>query len=141
MAYSGYLIKVGGNYVFPLAVIEEKTYKGLISTKDVGSNEDTKGELHRKVVPKRRFKAEFTTIPMTNVQWASIYNQLYSRMIGEKAEKKVMVSIYINELDTYVQGYAYLPDIDFNIDWIEQKKNLIHYSGIRVAFIGYEAVI
>lgn len=133
--FEGYLIKTG-NFIIPLSIMEFDSYKGVNSVLDVDANRDCDGDLHRNALKNKKFKAEFTTIPLTNKLWIQFYNRIKENFVEPK-ERKLLCTVYIEEDDEYVDGYAYIPDIEFTIADIDSKSNTINYDGIRLAFIQY----
>jgi hypothetical protein len=65
--------------------------------------------------------------------WASVSTQ----------ERKLALEFYDMETDTYKVtgvndvGYFYMPDIKFQIDHIDNDRNLVYYNENRIAFIEY----
>lgn len=148
MAYKGYLVKLikdDAQYDIPMSLITESSYKGAYVTNDVGAYRDSFGDLHRDVAPHRKFKVQFTTPPINSKVWeafhdklAQFYTDSEDALAGTGAiEKRAYVSVYIDELATYVQGFVYIPDIDFVINHIDNAENIIYYNPIDIKFIEY----
>ncbi|MBO7676271.1 MAG: hypothetical protein J6S49_01980 [Erysipelotrichaceae bacterium] len=134
MAYSGYLIKVG-NYTLPTSLIRAETYTVFKSVTDLDSYVDANGILHRNALEHIANKVEFETIPLlSNVEFASLMNNLYSQM-SDTLERKASVTLYIPETDSYVTQDMYMPDIKPTLYFADDEK--IQYNQIRLAFIGY----
>lgn len=138
MAYSGYLIKVGPQnnlYEIPLSIIRAETYTVFKSVTDLDSYVDANGELHRNALEHIANKVEFETIPLlTNTQFAALMSNLQSRMTSS-LERKLSVTLYIPETDSYVTQDMYMPDIKPTLYYADATK--IQYNQIRLAFIGY----
>lgn len=137
--YNGYLIKIigsgqAGDYVVPLTLMNQGTFKGTLSTLDKEGYRDGNMVLHRTAVS-RVPHCSFETRPfLTNTQIQELWSNLQERYKNVK-EKKVTASIYIDETDSYYQGDFYIPDVEMTIDHIEKDK--IIYNAITFEFIGY----
>jgi len=138
MAYSGYLIKVGPQnnlYEIPMSIIRAETYTVFKSVTDLDSYVDADGVLHRNALSHIANKVEFETIPLlTNTQFSDLMTNLYNRMINT-LERKISVTLYIPETDSYVTQDMYMPDIKPTLYYSDATK--IQYNQIRLAFIGY----
>lgn len=138
MAYAGYLIKVGpsdNQYELPLSLFRAETYTVYKSVTDLDSYVDADGKLHRNALAHIPNKVEFETIPLlTNIQFANLMSNLYSRMVNQ-LERKISVTLYIPEIDSYVTQDMYMPDIKPTLYYADEEK--IQYNQIRLAFIGY----
>lgn len=140
MAYSGYLIKVlkkdnsGTDYTFPMHYILEKTYSMTYSVVDYNSTRNSIGSLVRNALPHKVPHCSFELKKMTNDKVAEMFSNLRSRYVIAK-EKKVKLSVYVPEIDDYVEEFFYIPDIDLSINHI--LDNVIHYNTIKMEFIGY----
>lgn len=139
MAFTGYLIKVGSTPVeIPTRYIEGSSYKVTPNQRMEWSAErDVTGELHRETVPNKPPKIEFETIEwLTNTDVANLMSILSNAYIDEQ-ERKLPVTYYDPETDTYKTHNCYVPDIDFAISTINTTSNVIRYEKLRIAFIGY----
>jgi len=138
MAYAGYLIKVGpsnNQYELPLSLFRAETYSVFKSVTDLDSYVDGTGALHRNALDHIANKIEFETIPLlTNTQFATLMSNIQSRMINQ-LERKISVTAYIPESDSYVTQDMYMPDIKPTLYYADSTK--IEYNQIRLAFIGY----
>lgn len=152
MAYNGYLIKINGSSGdYELGVtkkdskgritfdtkkfIKADSYSVTLSGQDLDSYRDADGLLHRNALAHTCIKVEFETAPMlTNKEVAELMSNIRSRM-SDQVEKKVSVTAYLPETDSYVTADCYIPDIQFPI--YGTYGNVIHYDAIRLAFIQY----
>ena len=140
MAYNGYLVKVlrkteqGTDYIFPLHYIIEKTYTMTYSVVDYNSTRNATGALVRNALPHKVPHCSFEVKKLTNTQVADIFSNLSSRYVIAK-EKKVRLSVYVPEINDYVEEDFYIPDIELTINHI--LNNVIHYNTIKFEFIGY----
>ena len=132
--YNGTLIKLG-NYELPLRYIKAETYQVLFSTNDLDSYRDANGELHRNALDHKVAKVEFQTPPLlTNHQVSELMRNIQLQYTNAR-EKKLLVTMYIPEMDDYVTQEMYIPDIQFTIYGI--FGSVIKYNAFRLAFIGY----
>ena len=141
MAYAGYLIKVlkkdnsGTDYTIPMQYIREGTYEMTYSVLDRDSTRNAKGKLKRTALPHKVAHCTIQTRELNNTQLSSIMSSIQARYTKKK-EKKVKLSVYIPEVDDYVEDYFYLPDIKITINHIE-PNNVIKYNPVDIEFIGY----
>ena len=136
MAYAGYLIRIhGGNsdYDIPLTYMNEKSYKGTLSTMDLDSLRDGNGVLHRNAVLKVPH-CSFNTRSLTDLDIDELWGNISSRYTNAM-EKKVLATVYISETATYMTGSFYIPDTEMTINHIAQGR--IHYEPATFEFIGY----
>lgn len=140
MAYQGYLIAVGTTQLvtLPTEYIEGKTYKVTPNQRMEWSAErNVNGELQRSVVANKPPKIEFETIDqLTNAEVGNMMGIIRAAYINED-ERKVPISFYDPETDSYKSWNCYLPDIEFPIENIDNTNNVVTYNPIRFAFIGY----
>ena len=138
MAYAGYLLKIG-NYTLPFKYIKAESYKVFRSVTDLDSYRDANGELHRTALSHVVYKCEFETPAMlTNDDVASLMAHIRDNYINE-AERKVVMTLYIPETDSYETQDAYMPDPQFTIYMHDASQTVpvLKYNPIRFAFIGY----
>lgn len=139
MAYNGYLIKVGGSLGTPLPMKYIKL-DGYNITPNQRMESEAKrnvdGELQRSTVPHTASKIEFNTPNMTNADVDAMMTLIRNAWTSS-AERKLTLQYYEMETDTYQTGTFYMPDIKFDIDHIDNVKNVIYYKEIRIAFIEY----
>lgn len=139
MAYSGYLIKLGGSNGTELPMKYIKTEGYSITPNQRMESEATRsvtGLLHRTTVAHTATKIEFNTPNMTNADVNAMMTLIKNNWTST-AERKITLDYYDMETDSYKQGDFYMPDIQFPIDHIDATKNIIYYKEIRVAFIEY----
>ena len=137
MAYDGFLIKIHGttDYIIPMEYMNEKSFKGTLSTLDKESYRDANGVLHRTAVLQIPH-CVFSTRMLTNTQVAELWRNIRSRYTSA-LEKKVSATIYVEELDAYITASFYVPDVEMTINTIQ--NNMIKYEPMSFEFIGYGA--
>lgn len=134
MAYQGYLIKVG-NYNIPMKFIKADSYNASLITQDLDSYRDMDGVLHRTALLHRVNKIEFETPSLLkNNEMKEFLGNLRQNYINAN-EKKVNATVYVPELDDYMEQEMYIPDLNFSIFGI--FNGVIFYNPLRVAFIAY----
>jgi len=137
MAYDGFLIKIKGttDYTVPLDYMNEKSYKGTLSTLDIEAYRDANTILHRTAVNQVPH-CSFTTRELTNDKIRDIWEGISSRYTNA-IEKKFQATIYITERDAYYTGYFYIPDTEMTIKSINKKTNVIKYEPATFELIAY----
>ena len=134
MAFEGYLVKVG-NYEIPTKYIRADSYSAYRNIQDLDSYRDANGELHRTALSHVPNKIEFETPAMlTNSDFADLMGNIRNNYTIA-AERRVNVTMYVPETDSYVTQDMYMPDITPRIYGV--FNGVIKYSPIRLAFIGY----
>lgn len=136
MAFDGSLIKMGsGNTPLPLSYIKVQSYKVVPNRRqDLDSTRNANGVLQRTVLDHYASTVEFATIPMDNIQMATFMSLLRSKYSIEK-EKKIHLTYYCPDTDSYKSGDFYVPDIEFPIIYIDGTT--IQYDSVTLEFIEY----
>lgn len=139
MAFSGYLIKVGtGTPVeIPLKYMRAETYSVTPNQRlEWSAERDVTGVLHRETTPNMPPKIEFNTPLMTNKDIKAL-NTILQNAYSVAAERKLSVTYYDPESDTYKTHDCYMPDVKYEIRNVDTAHNVINYEELRYAFIGY----
>lgn len=139
MAFSGYLIKVGtGTPVeIPLKYMRAETYSVTPNQRlEWSAERDVTGVLHRETTANMPPKIEFNTPLMTNKDIKAL-NTILSNAYSNATERKLRVTYYDPESDTYKSHDCYMPDVKYEIRNVDTAKNVINYEELRYAFIGY----
>lgn len=139
MAYSGYLIKIGGSNGtdLPMKYIKAESYKSTPDQRmENKAARDTTGVLHRTTVAHKATKIEFETPPITNAD-VSALNTLFSNAYTDALQRRLTIQFYDEETDSYREADCYMPDVQYNINRIDQANYVIYYNPIRFAFIEY----
>ena len=138
MAFSGYLIKVGTTPVeIPLKYMRAETYQVTPNQRlEWSAERDVTGVLHRETTPNMPPKIEFETPLMTNSDIVAL-NTILQNAYTVVAERKLPVTYYDPESDTYKTHDCYMPDVHYQIRNVDTVNNVINYEELRYAFIGY----
>lgn len=140
--YNGYLIKVKGiedtayaaDFIIPLQYMILSSYKATYSTLDGDTKRDGEGYLVRTVLPHKVAHCSVDIRQMSNAEIWLLMDGIQSRYTDEN-ENKVNASIWVPQLNDYVDAEFYVPDIEFTIRKIEPPKIL--YAQLTLEFIGY----
>ena len=139
MAFSGYLIKVGtGTPVeIPMKYMRAETYSVTPNQRlEWSAERDVTGILHRETTPNMPPKIEFNTPLMTNKDIKAL-NTILQNAYSVAVERKLSVTYYDPESDTYKTHDCYMPDVKYEIRNVDTAHNVINYEELRYAFIGY----
>lgn len=143
MAYSGYLIKLkaGGSAVsaetLPMKYIAVSSYKATPDQRlEAKATRATTGILRRTTVAHKPSKIEFETPVITNKDLVQL-NTLLQNHFTDALQRKLTITFYDNETDSYRDATCYMPDVNYNIDHVDNTKNIIYYDKVRYAFIEY----
>jgi len=134
MAFSGSLLTFGGTNV-PLKYIKADSYKVVPNRRqDLDPYRDANGELHRNTLSHTATTISFETKPMWNSEFAT-FMSLLRNSYSDSLEKKVSVTYYCPDLDSYKTGDFYVPDIEYSIYMIKGTKIL--YNPVTIELIEY----
>lgn len=141
MAYKGWLIKIKAkssdqsDYIIPRKFIRAETYSVLRSGQDLGSGRNNNGDLIRTALDNFLYKVEFETPALlTDRTMEELLSNIRNRYI-DSVQKKVEIELFVPELNAYKSQKCYVPDITFPMYLADD--NIIKYSQVRFAFIGY----
>ena len=139
MAYSGYLIKVGGSNgtILPMKYIGYSSYAITPNQRmESEAKRSVTGLLYRSTVAHTATKVEFNTPPLTNSDVDNMMT-LFKNAWTNTRERKLKLYYYDMESNTYKEGDFYMPDTKFEIERIDNTKNVVYYAPTRIAFIEY----
>ena len=137
MAFSGYLIKLGGSSgdILPMKSIAAESYSATPDQRlESKAARAATGVLYRSTCNHKATKIEIETIPMTNKDLTGLMSLIASRF-SDANQRKINLQYYDNETDNYNTGTFYMPDIQYKI--LRVDGNTIYYDSIRLAFIEY----
>ena len=136
MAFNGYLLKLGGT-TLPLKYIFKESYKVTPNRRqDLDPKRDETGKLHRNTLEHTATTISFQTKPMWNDEMASLMS-LIRGSYSNSLEKKVPVTYFSPDTNSYHSGTFYVPDIEFTIDLIDTNKNKVLYLSTTIELIEY----
>lgn len=136
MAFSGWLIKVGGAEI-ALKYIAYQTYKVTPDQMlDLEAERDATGILHRNVVENAPSKIEFSTPVMTSADVDTL-NGIINGAFTDEASRTLEIDYFNPRTNSYGSGTFYMPDIEYTIRSIDTTANTLLYEPIRLAFIEY----
>lgn len=136
MAFNGYLLKIGQT-VFPLSFVFKESYDITPNRRqDLDPFRDANGKLNRNVVPHMVTTISIKTKPMWNNEMNKLMKLIRDNYINEK-EKKVSLTYYCPDLDDYKVGEFYVPDVAFNMNYVDTENNRILYNSTTIEFIEY----
>jgi len=137
MAFSGYLIKLGGSAgtELPMKYMKLDAYNITPNQRmESEAKRAVTGVLHRTTVAHTASKIEFNTPIMTNADVDAMMTLIRNNWTNTQ-ERKITLQYYDMETDSYKEGTFYMPDVKFQIYRIE--GNTIFYKENRFAFIEY----
>ena len=134
MAFNGSLLTFGGTNV-PLKYIKADSYKVVPNRRqDLDPYRDANGNLHRNTLSHTATTISFQTIPMWNSDFATFMSLLRNRY-SDSQEKKVSVTYYCPDLDSYKTGDFYVPDVEYQINMVLGTRIL--YDPVTIELIEY----
>lgn len=141
--FNGYLVKILGvtgsqtassDYTVPNNAFVFGSYDSTYSTLDGDSKRNGTGRLKRKTYKHKVAHCTFSLMPMDNAELWSILQPMRARYVKQR-QKKIKASIWIPEIDAYIEDYFYFPDVKFTINKIEGNK--VIYAQTDIELIGY----
>lgn len=142
--FEGYLVKIKGieggqqiasfDYTIPNRAIIYGTYKATYSTLDGDSKRNGTGRLKRKTYKHKVAHCTFSLMPMDSVELWEIMEMIQARYVKQR-QKKVKASIWVPEINAYIEEYFYFPDTEYTISKIEGSK--VIYAQTDIELIGY----
>lgn len=136
MAFNGSLISLGGNN-FPLKYVFKESYKVTPNRRqDLDPYRDANGNLHRNVLSHTATTITFQTKPMWNTDFEAMMSFIRNRYTNV-AEKKLSITYYSPDTDSYKTGNFYMPDMEFNMNMVDTYNNRILYNSMTLEFIEY----
>ena len=134
MAFNGSLLTFGGTNV-PLKYIKAESYAVTPNRRqDLDPYRDANGELYRNTLSHTATTIKFETKPMWNSDFAT-FMSLLRNSYSDSLEKKVSVTYYCPDLDSYKTGNFYVPDVEYSIYMVKGTKIL--YNPVTVELIEY----
>ena len=133
--YRGYLLKFGDT-VFPNHLFQEFS-STPDQRQDVNSERDNLGTLHRYVLPNGKTSIEFSTHIMDLDEKIEAQNIIKSNAVGTgiPEERKVYVTYWNDETNSYDTAWFYVPDVKYTI--MDATATTILYAPITVELIEY----
>lgn len=138
MAYNGYLIQINGSQPvtdadFPNLIAG--SYKVKKNIMDLEAYRDANGVLHRSALEHAPVTVSFQLdAGSTSAEIGNLMAKIRSDFKVSK-ERRVSITAYVPELDSYITQDSYMPDIEFPID--RALATHIEYDTITFEFIGY----
>lgn len=138
MAYSGYLIKLGGSSgtTLPAKFIQYDSYDVSTSRAEAQSSTSVTGLLHRTVVEHTRSKITFSTPKLTNADVAEL-TAILSATWTDAQNRKISVYYYDPETDSYKTGTFYMQDIKYQIIRLDNAQNIVYYHPAAIELNEY----
>lgn len=135
MAFEGYLMKAFGT-IFPHKYIQISTYQTTPSQRqDLDSYQDSKGNLHRTVVPHDRSKIVFKTMDNLKLAEKQEIQAFFNGAMSNARERKITLTYWNDEDNMYKVGSFYIPDVTYPIKRI--MGNDIVYDSVEYHLIEY----
>lgn len=134
MSFNGYLIKIGDYDTFFNSYIVAASYKTAKKVLDLDSYRDANGVLHRNALSHLSYTIEFDLKPLNDTRLETFMSAIRDNFTVP-IERKLSVTFYVPEDNTYVTQDCYMPDIDYTINHLE--GDMIKYDSVSIKFIGY----
>lgn len=136
MAFTGSLLRISGDN-FPLKYVFKESYKVTPNRRqDLDPYRDANGLLHRNTLAHTATTIQFQTKPMWNDDFDKMMNFIRSRYTNTK-EKKLTLTYFSPDINNYMQGTFYMPDVEYNMDLVDTVNNKIFYLSTTLEFIEY----
>ncbi|MCH5298007.1 MAG: hypothetical protein J1E85_10120 [Ruminococcus sp.] len=130
--YNGYLLKFGDT------IMPNKYFLEYSSTPNQRMESDAQtdqlGALHRTTLPHHRTSIKFSTHILSLDEKIKFQN-IINNAITNSLQRKVSVTYWNDETNSYKSGSFYIPDIEFQV--IDANATNIEYNPITVELIEY----
>lgn len=134
MAYSGYLLRFG-SVSLPNRYIAQGTYSITPNQRtELSAYRDNNNSLHRATSPNHKTKITFSTTVLDLNDKINLQSIIASGIINN-TERKVQVTYWNDETNSYHTSYFYIPDVTFTI--LDTLGSNIYYNPISYTFIEY----
>lgn len=135
MVFEGFLMKAFET-TFPHKYIQISTYQTTPSQRqDLDSYQDSKGNLHRTVVPHDRSKIVFKTMDNLKLAEKQEIQAFFNGAMTNARERKIILTYWNDEDNMYKMGSFYIPDVTYPIKRI--MGNDIVYDSVEYHLIEY----
>lgn len=132
--YAGYLLKAYDGTILD-SYIQADTYSTTPDQRqDSNSYRDGYGELHRTVLPCVCTTIAFSTVPMNLDDKIAFWDAINSGIL-DSMERKVKLTYWNDETNTYCTDTVYIPDTKFPI--VSITSDTINYGSVSFQCIGY----
>lgn len=141
MAWEGYFFKLTRtNVEFDKHFIQWDSYLSTPNQREeikAYRDENTR-DLHRVTAPGMKSKIEFTTLPfLSYTQKCAIQDFFRSSCTADEwKERKVQLTYWNDEDNTYYTAYFYIPDIQFKIHHLDENGYPV-YNSLDIHLIEY----
>lgn len=134
MAYSGYLLSFG-SVSLPNRYIAQGTYSITPNQRtELSAYRDNNNNLQRATSPNFKTKITFSTTILELNDKINLQSIIASGIINN-TERKVQVTYWNDETNSYHTSYFYIPDVTFTI--LDTLDSNIYYNPISYTFIEY----
>lgn len=136
MAFTGSLLSLGGSN-FPLQYVYKESYKVTPNRRqDLDPKRDETGVLHRNTLEHTATTIQLQTKPMYQNDMANLMAFLRNSY-SNSLEKKTTITYFSPDTNTYKTGTFYVPDIQFDMNYVDTVHNRILYNSTTLEFIEY----
>lgn len=136
MAFNGSLLKFSGDN-FDLDYVYKESYKITPNrVQDLDPYRDANGLLHRNALSHTATTISFQTKPMWNTEFETMMSFVRSHYTNS-SEKKLSITYYSPDTDSYKTGDFYVPDVEITMDLVDTSRKKILYLSTTLEFIEY----
>lgn len=132
-AYDGYLLKFG-SHVLPNSFIQKYNSKPN-QRLELSAERDGNAYLHRETSPNYKSTVKPTIMPLYDGQLELFKAIVADGMVNER-ERKVHLTYWNVETQSYKSGDFYIPDIEYTVKHITDDGQLV-YEGFEFELIEY----
>lgn len=137
MDYQGYLVKTADDTVLDSYFAADSYSSTPDQRQDLDSYRDGAGELHRSVLPDVSTTIKFTTLKGLTLEEKIAFQTALASGLLDSQERKVQLTYWNDETNSYCKDTFYMPDIEFPI--LRHTAETIYYNKVTFKFIGYGA--
>jgi hypothetical protein len=136
MAFNGSLLKFSGDN-FPLKYVFKESYKVTPNRRqDLDPYRNANGKLIRNTLSHKPTTISFATVPMWNTDMAKFMKLIRDSYTVSK-ERKLYVNYFSPDTNGYDSGWFYVPDVEYEIDLVNERTDRLLYYPTTIEFIEY----
>lgn len=134
--YKGYLLKNREGSTIIDKYIQYDTYNSTPNQREdiEAHREDNSRDLYRLVADGRKTALQFSTVDM-NLDEKIEFQNFFNESMIDWDERKIWMSFWNDEINDYVKGEFYIPNITYPI--ISKDEDTIYYGSIQIDLVEY----
>lgn len=138
MSWAGYFFKAtASNTIFDMRYIQYDSYQSTPNQREeikAYRDENTR-DLYRVTAAGKKSKIEFTTMPNLTLAEKQAIQAFFRNNATLWSERKIQLTYWNDEDNTYYTSYFYIPDITFSIKRVDSSGPI--YNALSIHLVEY----